>query len=524
MKKIANAEKYVVDIVKELPPSPHTRRFREELLEHMADAEEDLRNQENNLNQIKTKVMKKIGDKDALTKSYVDFYRSRLSKLWPIELLVYIVLSVYVFFVTLFIMNPFSLITDSSLWILKLIIIAFSILLGYIFDRAIFNFIAKRLSPHISSRRGRILVAFSLVIIPTLLFLQNIASMIEFKLLDSYSLESFAAMMITFVIIYVAIGVAFNIIPRHSKKVSAGNTKIPYVLLFIFLAIMFFSISLAEQKTGTLSAPWQFIDAMSNFLTIPIVFLYSPLYLTSFVSADPATSFKFFAALLVVLGLGGIGLIVFASKAKTPSQKNWRRAVGVALFFYSVFILLPIDKARETVSGLNISSVNVTKEIEQNQQGLLYPALKFTDQAKGGALYMICRENNLFTIVQTSETKSNYFLIDTNNAPKGQTPAVAVKPKQEMGECIQEFSPIDENLPQGFECPDCVKETERNAEGDVTSYSTDMTNLSFHGHKFFVDAQSAGDVSEIKVSDNQEWALIQHSYDQIDLVDLRSLK
>lgn len=46
MKDKKSAERFVDDIIKDLPLSRYTPRFREELLEHIEDSEEDLNNQE----------------------------------------------------------------------------------------------------------------------------------------------------------------------------------------------------------------------------------------------------------------------------------------------------------------------------------------------------------------------------------------------------------------------------------------------------------------------------------------------
>jgi len=72
MKQSGDTGEYIDDIVKELPPSPYRTRFREELLEHLEDGEKDLIDR--NENDISEQIMQKIGDKDTLTESYVDFY------------------------------------------------------------------------------------------------------------------------------------------------------------------------------------------------------------------------------------------------------------------------------------------------------------------------------------------------------------------------------------------------------------------------------------------------------------------
>lgn len=527
MKKQKSAERFVDDIIKDLPLSPYTPRFREELLEHINDAEEDLIDR--NENNISEKIMQKIGDKNTLTESYVDFYRNSLSALWPIELIVYIALSPVLWFVTCVIMFAYDSITNDSLWILKLIVIAFSFLIAYAFNHIVFNFAAKRLSPHVGNKKRRILTALSLVVVPTFYMI----SMISWQSPHSIStlLEFLANIVLVLAPIYIANGIAFGIIPQKNKKTSAGNTKTPYLLLFIFLATLLGSIPLAQKKTGmpflmfpdTISTPWQFLDAIVSLVTIPIsLFYYLAGSLSIFIKLDTPTTFKIFGALLVIVAVGGIWLITIASKAKTKNDKSWKRATGIALVAYAAFILLPINKT-PTTSGLSIPSFDVTKKIEQNQMGLLYPAYEYLNYTTIGIFYTACREGNLFTVTQGSGNKESYFLIDVTNVPEGQTPIITAETRQGRGECTQEFFLYGDNYPQGFECPNCKKDIQYDDIGNVTSFSLDLTNLAYNGHKLLNKDFSSG-IREIKVSDNREWALFELNADQIRLVDLRKLR
>ncbi|MDD3006195.1 MAG: hypothetical protein PHX30_01275 [Candidatus Pacebacteria bacterium] len=554
MKEIANTDKYVDDIIKELPPSPRTRRFREELLEHIADAEEDLQNQENNFNQIKTKVMQKIGDKDTLTKSYVDFYRSSLSSLWPIELLIYIALSLCVFLVTDLILSPYELITDSSLWILKIAVIIFSILVAYVFNRIVYTFAAKRLSPHLSSKKAHILVAWSLVIMPILSFIYGWAYILYWEVqksgLEFFISEYFAITVLKIAIMHLAAAIAFGIIPRRKKKVSTLSNKVPYLLLFIFLTIMFFSVMLAQQKSDSLSASGQFINVLTSYLAMPINILYSFLdgldvyapsggqifTLNVFAALDSLAFFRMFLALLIITAVGGVWLIISADKSKSENGKNWKRATGIALIAYSAFVLLPINKVQQEDPILNVPAFNVTQKIEQDQRGLLYPALKYVDQSiRNNAFYAVYRDGNLFTIGQSFGAAGNYFLIDVNNVPEGQDPVISTNAKEKgMESYTLEFNPFEGMIPQGFECPDCITTRENDEAEDIsyssyddsgtrTYYSADYTNLTYNGHRLLAEGKNVKP-HEIKVSANQEWALIEFDSEQLYLIDLRRLK
>ena len=544
MKNFEATEKYVDDIIKELPPSPHTQRFREELLEHMSDAEEDLQDQENNLNQLKTKTMQRIGDKDTLTKSYVDFYRSSLSSLWQIELFIYIALSLCIFLVTDLILSPYELITDSSLWILKIVVIIFSILVAYAFNRIVYTFAAKRLLPHIKSKKSRVLLAWSLVIMPILSFLYGWTYILYLEVqksgLEFFMSEYFFITALNFAIMHLAAAVAFGIIPRRSKKSSTGSAKIPYLFLFIFLALMPCSILLAQQKSGTLTAPWQFVKALVVFLELPISIIYSFLDGLNFNTPDGAqffspnilaaldseTFFRFFVALLVIAAIGGLWLVVSAGKAKSPIRKSWKRATGIALVAYAAFVLLPINKVQEVDSGLNVSAFNVTRKIEQDQQGLLYPALKYVQQSmRNNTYYAAYQDGDLFTIAQSYGTTGKYFLVDVSTVPEGQIPAVSSQVDTAIDRYALEFSLGKGILPQGFKCPDCEKNNKYDEEGNlVTLYYDAFTSLTYNGHKLFNAENLVTNIFDLKVSANQEWALVELGDGRIYLIDLRSLK
>jgi hypothetical protein len=225
------------------------------------------------------------------------------------------------------------------------------------------------------------------------------------------------------------------------------------------------------------------------------------------------------------MALLGIWLFISAAKTKTASSKNWKRAIGIALAAYSIYVLLPVNRVQEKKINWNIPAMEVNKKIEQDQYGLLYSAQEYASQA-GGYLgsYMICREGNLFTVVQSSNAASNYFLIDVNSIPMGQSPAISIKANKSLGECIEELSLSDGTIPRGFECPDCIKDMKYDDSGNTTSYTTDYTNLTYNGHKIFNNEGLAPNVSEIKVSDNQEWALFEIDLNKVYLADLREVR
>ena len=169
----------------------------------------------------------------------------------------------------------------------------------------------------------------------------------------------------------------------------------------------------------------------------------------------------------------------------------------------------------------------------KGQQGSLYSAKEFALQGEvPGGPVEVCRDGDIFTVAQPHGvfdspeafyTDSDYFLIDVRNVPEGQTPEVSVKTEQTLGPCTQEFVLDEKTYPEGFKCADCRVEL---AHSDSIPY---FTNLSYNGHKVFdAGADSQIEVYEIKLSANQEWALIEiNSNDykgQVYLLDLRNLK
>lgn len=532
MKYQESCKRYVDDIIRELPLSPYTSRFREELLEHIEDAEEDLNNWDGT--NILEKAMKKIGDKDKLVKSYYeDFYKSYRATFWPAGLFIYCLLTIPVFSGTLAILNAHEKITDASLWIFKIAIIVLSCLLGYVLNRALFGFVAKRLSFFSDGKKIRTIAAIMLIIFPALLLPFTILFSLHVihennNVWDIDASLNLINSMLTFAIMLIADGNALGVISRQSRKDFANKDKIPYILLGILLAIMVGTLMLARHTADTLSVTWQLLDVFAVFLTMPTRILSTTFPFPFLIN------FQLFAILLVISAITGFWYIFTAPKTKTIVEKNRRIAGGMALIAYAAFILLPIDKMRDPKTGINwhVPIINAGQEIEKKQYGNLYFASEyFIGEFPGNNTQGICQKDNLFTVVKTYDAGNEYFLLDVNDAPAGQFPVISIGKDKNPEQCTAPDFMTEDTLPQGFGCPNCEKSNGESYTSVLTEgtifflYSVKL--LTYNGHEI-LNADPAIQITNIKISDNKNWALIaiegKGTANDIYLIDLRNLK
>lgn len=525
------AKKFVDDIVKELPPSPYTARFREELLEHIEDTEEGL-NDRDEIN-ISEKAMKKIGDKDILVKSYYeDFYKNYRTTFWPLELLIYCQLTIPVFSGTLAILNVHEKITDSSFLALKIAIVVLSCLLAYALNQALFDLAAKRLSIFSCRQKNRVtammLIGFPALLLPSIVLFSLHIVHENNNIWNADNFLNLINGVLTFMIMLIADGVAFGFMPRWNIKNFANKDKMPYIFLGSLLTIMAGTLLLARQDYEALPITWQFLDAFAVFLAMPTIIL-SMVFPFSFLM-----SFKLFVIILVISAMAAFRYIFIAPKAKTIAGRNRRIAGGIALIAYAAFILLPIDKMREPKTGIDwhVPIMNAGQEIDKKRYGGLYFAREYfigefpEDNTQG-----ICQKDNLFTVVKTYDSSNEYFLLDTNDAPAGQFPMISIGKDKSPEQCMKSEFMTKNTLPQGFEYPNGEKsdginyDPETREETKLFLYYT--KSLTYNGCEI-LNADSAVQITNIRISDNKNWALIaikdKGTANDIYLVDLRGLK
>ncbi len=543
MKIPASLKEFADDIMKDLPPSPTAFRFRDEILEHLEDAQEELERQIDNPNQIKTKLMQQIGDKATLTESFNDFHRSRSSKWWPVELLFYAILFFFgIFTLNLSLMSAYGF--GMSLSNLQSIfVIIFSSVIVFMIDYAFFRFVALRLTPHLRSKKG-IIGAILLILLPAL------AEMILWEY-GNYSWDMILLDGLLYGLLWLLIlgsmGIAFGFIRPRGKNLLASPSA-PRIFFAIFLILM--ASDIMASYLGPDNDPW-LRKAIATFSIvtraaedgingmITIIATYMSLY-------DIVHQAIYAGIFIAAFTMLGVLITISASRAKSQARKDWQRAIGIAIFIYGLCQLLPLSQIPEPQLEWQMPVTEVSKEIEQGELGVFYSYAKTMNTLARYPYYSVCMNDDLFTT--TSISGWNRYKIDVKNLSLSEWyPPIAaekINGRDEMaaGEECRNYSPI----PEGFECldenndkiePQVTSDIDESGKEFTMDYIQECHRLVYKGRTIFEESYdgSAGSIEDIKLSDNKQWVMINISngqtYDQGDpyfygshnlyLVDLR---
>lgn len=519
-----NLEKYVDDIVQDLPRSKYTSRFREELLEHLEDSAKELSNQ--NVNNISEKVMQKIGNKKALTKSYVDFYNRYCSNLWPLEFLIYIPISISIFIMVF--STVFFCTIDSAVWYMEVLSFIFSAIISFGIAYAFFKIVFWRLAPHIK-RKGRKAMAVTLLtLVPTLYNIIVVTSATaEHALLWNTFTDLFMPLS-AMSIYYLAVCIAFKIIiPRRREGPSVPLN--PYLLLVGFWMILAASIVTSRQNTETLDGAWQLLGAALFPLNLTTdIFLNLILGSVLCLAFARVTVCLIIGVLILSLLAAGVYLYMSSKKDTSAGHKQWKSACAIALISYSLYLLLPLYRINEPEMDWKVPASKVSEKIEKDELGIFYHLSKYINQDEGFAFhYQACANNNVFTIVQSSE---KIFLLETEVANTSNKMPPAVFSENVGANIIPCEQPHNGEFADGFVCLDGNDSPYIDFAGNALDNSS-CEKLNYNGKEIFTKSNldPSRRINNIIVTENSKWALIEiengtYATEEIYLVDLRGLE
>lgn len=524
MKHPEDAEKFVDEVIKELPFSKYTSRFREELLEHLEDSAEGLVNQ--NVNNIPEKIMKKIGNKKTLTKSYVDFYNRYCHNLWPLEFLIYIPLSILIFIMVFF--TVFFCTIDSAAWYMEVLSFIFSAIISFGIAYAFFKIVFWRLAPHIRRERGKIITVILLTLVPTLYNIIVITSTAAENALPWDTFTDLPMPLSAMSIYYLAVCVAFKIIiPRRQKNISIPLN--PYLFLIGFWVILAASIVASRQNTETLDGAWPLLGAALLPLNLATdvclnLILGSLLCLTF----TRVTVCLIIGALMLSLLLAGVYLYVSSKKDTSAGHRQWKGAFAIALASYSLYLLLPLYKINESKMDWKVPVSKISKNIERDELEIFYHLSKYINQDEGFAFhYQACTNGNIFTIVQSSE---KIFLLKTEAANTSDEIPPAVFSENIGANKIPCEQPHNGEFADGFACLNGNDSPYIDSDGNAL-YNSSCEKLDYNGKEIFTKSNldSSRRINNIIVTENNKWALIEiengiYATEEIYLVDLRGVK
>ncbi|MFA6896829.1 MAG: hypothetical protein WCQ96_00890 [Patescibacteria group bacterium] len=523
MKNQKSAERFVDDIIKDLPLSQYTPRFREELLEHLEDGGKDLTDR--NENNISEKIMQKIGDKDTLTESYVDFYNRYCGNLWFLEFLIYMPLSILAFIMTSG--SIFICTHSATVWYMEGFNLILSVIISFGIDYAFFKIVFWRLAPHIKNKRDKTVTVIFLTLVPTLYSVLALTSMTAGSIFLWDNFRDFSMPLSAISIYYLAICIAFKIFTPRRRKIFSIPLS-PYLLLAGFWLILAASIFASYQKIETSDGIWQVIGAallpLSLTTDVCLNLILGNLLSLTF---SPATTCLIIGSLILVILLAGIYLFVSSKKDTATRHRQWRSVFAMTLISYSLYLLLPLYKISEPKIDWTVPVSKISENIERDELGLFYHLSKYINQDEGFAFhYQACADGNVFTIVQSSE---KVFLLETDTAKTSDAIPQAVF-KENVGSgkisCDQDHNG---DFANGFTCLD--KNGKPYADYIGSAPSSFCEKLDYNGKEIFANSSlgSFGSLNNIVITGNKEWAIIEiesgfYATEEIYLVDLRGLK
>lgn len=541
MKTPASFKEFADDILKDLPPSPIALRFRDEILEHLEDAQEELERQIDNPNQIKTKLMQRIGNKATLTESFNDFHRSRFAKWWPAELLFYAIFFFFgIFTMNLSLMSAYGFSMSLSN-LQSIFVIMLSSVIVFVIDYAFFRFVALRLTPHLDSKK-KMIGAILLMLLPVLAEI----------MLWGYSLadwESISTIGLMGLLILGSMGIAFGFIRPRGKNLLASPSA-PRIFFAIFLILM--ASDILASYLGPDNDPW-LRKAIATFSIVTraaetginglvtIVATYMSLY-----DIIPQTIYA--GIFIAAFALLGILIAASASRAKSPIRKDWHRIIGIAIFIYGLCQLLPLSRIPEPQLEWQLPATEISEKIERGELGMFYDYAKTANTLAQNPYYSVCMSDNIFTITPTSMWRRYVMDVSGLSLPE-QNPLLISKKINGRDDLTAEeecrnYSPF----PEGFECldenndkiePQVTSDVDESGKEFIMNFTQECHKLVYKDQTIFEESyvHSAGSIEDIKLSDNKQWVMLNISdgqmYDQGDpyfygshnlyLVDLRDV-
>lgn len=470
--------------------------------------------------------MQKIGDKNTLTESYVDFYNRYCGNLWFLEFLIYMPLSILVFIMTSCSIYFFA--QNTTVWYMEGFNLILSAIISFGIDYAFFKIVFWRLAPHIKNKRDKIVATVIFLTLVTALYIVlDLTSMTAGSMFLWDNFRDFLIPLSAISMYYLAICIAFKIITPRRRKILSIPLN-PYLLLAGFWLILVASIFASYQRIETSDGIWQFMSAalLPLVLTTDVCFNLILGNLLSLAFA-PVTACLIIGSLVLAILLAGVYLYMSLQKDTATGHKQWKSVFAIALISYSLYLFLPLYKISEPEIGWTVPVSKISENIERDELGFFYHLSKYINQDEGFAFhYQTCADDNVFTIVQSSE---KVFFLETDTAKTSDAiPQTVFKENisSEKASCNQDHNG---DFADGFTCLDKNGKPYADSIGNVPSSSCEK--LDYNGKEIFAESSlgSFGRVNNIVITENKKWAMIEiengiYTTEEIYLVDLRELK
>lgn len=545
--KIALGE-YVDDIIKELPYSKYTSRFREELLEHLEDSEKEF------TNDVKTdtfeKTIEKLGQKILLIQDYNDFYRGTHPKRWFITIAFYVFLSFLVSYIASaplgqfkisYFYSDYSASTGSSL-----ITVLFSILFALAVNHAFYKFIAARLSIHLESDKRKKKFLFIFFLLPFISIILTAFLRLSYNIEQENTLE-LIFYLLPFLCAFLPALVAFEIILKKRKPIIS-DTKLPYltligfwILIILIVASEKFPYATLPHVLGNLKMAFYELHFLIFFLIDIMAMIPNLMYLgisdidtfssSSLLGSSPQQVVNQqiieMATYVGAVFLAGTLFVYSARKRKDIVSKHWTKAVGLILISYSLFMILPIKSLGGPQIDWKVPEMELSRHIEKKQFGIFYDIIKFKNNNEGYIFnYDSCNIDDNFVAVQSSgyvfttdlKNISSVDEIETIRTEAQVQENYCPKPAERAYEATSTFF-----FQEGWKCLD---ENDNILSTENRNALNGCTKIAYNDREVLKGSMCP--VRSIDMSTDKSWGLIRmaciYGVDKLHLVDLRELK
>lgn len=544
---LEDAEKYINDIIQNLPDSKYKQRFREELLEYLEDGEKKSGN--DGKTNSSEEMIKKLGKKVLLIQNYNDFYRDTHPKRWFITTVFYVLLSFIVSsiasaplrqFETLFFYSDYSASTISSI-----ITVSFSILFALAVNHAFYKFIATRLSIHFESDKRKKKLLFIFFLLPIISILLAVFWLPSYCIGQENTLE-IMFFPLPFLCAFLPALADFEIV-RKKRKPTIPDTRLPYLTLAGFWVLIVI-IVLSENFPNT-ALPYVLGNLKMAFYEFHfLIFFWAdilvmiPNFMHLGLSGIDTSSFSFFdgnpqqvvnqqiieAAIYIgVIGLAGVFLVYSARKKKDIVSKRWAKAVGLILISYSLFMIMPIKSTGESHIEWKVPEMELSRNIEEKQFGVFYDFIKFKNSNEGYIFnYDTCSIDDDFVAVQSSgyvftanlKNISSVYEAKTIRTETRDQDSYCPKPTERKYDAPSTFF-----FQEGWKCLD---RNDNVISMESRNVSDGCAKVAYNNHEILEG--TACPIQSIDISKDRSWALIRmaciYGVDELHLADLRNLK
>jgi hypothetical protein len=506
-----NNEKFFSDLEKELPSSPYTERFKEELAQHMEDEVETITQKGTDKTSAEAEAIRKIGTSSKLTQAYIKRIRPDLLLAAYFESLVVATMA------TIFCLGYFFLFLNNFFsekasgweeWVIGTVIPFLLFLTFYLLS------LTSSFKKNITTLRAQLIgIIYTLPFVAVL----SAAFFIQAKAKPSLDISFIPYAILVLIVNYTAFAFAAYILTRGFKKLSLfpNNVGRYFNYLLIIVAELYLTASSLSIYLYP-NAEWL------------LSFLKPRLLIDSYIETGLGIATPLPAHLMLWVWVYGLSLIALAALCLarlvvyiySRKSNSGIRFPGFTLILFSYIVSLLITPAiwqiNEVSVGWQRPAANVIDIIEKKQTGPFYRWFLKSFKHQTTLSYGVNILNNKFIFFLADERPDSVHSIVTIKSVREFNIEVIPLTNSDILQIQQRTTPPPSVLPTGFACtPPPITEAEKLAF--ISSGFNICTSLTYNGTPI-LSGKTPYVISSIAVDNQQKWSLIElRAYSQSGL-------